>query len=453
MKAPRRSTGRYGISSRGLTNPRFLLEIKGATKGNIFALYSSSLLSSSKQRRSPSDLWDLPKVPQWTAASSESSFRDVDTNALVNGEADYVSLLGIKIQGLEVTASNVFYEFLITAPYIHLDCTANTSLSFEANPYQPAKYSLGMSPDLNGSSFRANLGQQDESRLLFASLDYSNAYFALFFCSMRLVIVQTEMQCSPSNSSANCSAKRQRLLQNSERGQNTIYGPTDEMRKALKLWQHADGSSAIYSASPTDSYLAGHLSPYAGHNLIKWSEVDLGNYSRRLTTLFNTYMSASINPMGHTDVSFSKSGKNDPSPSGAILNSTAANATIVFDVYETSRAWVGVALTATLLLQLLAVLGLMLRVLVKGPDILGFASSMTRDNPYVNLPEGGSSLDGPDIARLLRGMRIQLADVRPEKEIGYISLRAVEPKYYTDGVKGYNVMDNWRPFTRGRLYT
>jgi hypothetical protein len=394
----------------------------------------------------------LPKVPQWTAASRESSFRDIDTDALVDGEAEYISLLGTKIQGLEVTASNVFYNFLITTPYIDLNCSANTGISFEASPYQTILQSLGMSPDLNGSSFRANLGEDDESRLLFATLDYSNAYFALFVCSMRVVTVETEMQCAPSNSLANCSAKRQQLLQSSERVEE-IYGSSNETRKALELWQHADISSAIYSASPTDSYLAGHLSPYAGHNLIKWSEVDVGNFSRRLTTLFDSYMSASINPMGHTDVSFSKSGKNDPSPSGAILNSTAANATIVFDVYETSRAWVGVALTATMLLQLLAVLGLMLRVLVKGPDILGFASSMTRDSPYVSLPEGGSSLDGPDRARLLRGTRIQLADVRPEEEIGYITLRAVEPGYYTKGVKGYKVMDNWRPFTRGRLYT
>ncbi|CAH0045403.1 unnamed protein product [Clonostachys solani] len=429
-----------------------LLEIEGATRGHIFALYSSGLLSSSKQRRSPSDLWDLPKVPQWTAASNESSFREIDTDALVNGEADYVSLLGTKVQGLEVTASNVFYNFLITTPYIDLNCSAYTGMSFEANPYQSILHSLGMSANLNGSSFRANLGDRDQPYLLFASLDYSNAYFALFTCFMQLVTVETEMQCAPSNSSANCSAKRQRLLKSSEKVEN-LYGPSDEMRKALKLWQYADGSSAVYSASPTDSYLAGHVSPYAGHNLIKWSEVDVGNYSRRLTTLFNTYMSASINPMGHTDVSFSKSGKNDPSPSGAILKTTAANATIVFDVYETNRTWVGVALTATLLLQLLAVLGLMLRFLVKGPDILGFASSMTRDNPYVNLPEGGSGLDGPDRARLLRGTRIQLADVRPEQEIGYITLRAVEPKYSTDGVKGYKVMDNWRPFTRGRLYT
>ncbi|CAH0032769.1 unnamed protein product [Clonostachys rhizophaga] len=429
-----------------------LLEIEGATRDNIFALYSSSLLSSSKQRRSPSDLWDLPKVPQWTAASTESSFRNIDTVALVNGEADYVSLLGTKVQGLEVTSSNVVYNFLITMPYIDLNCSANTGMPFEANPYQTILQSLEMSPDLNGSSFRANLGEDDESRLLFTSLHYSNAYFALFICSMRVLAVETEMQCAPSNSSANCSPKRQRLLQSWERVEK-IYGPSNEMRKALKLWQHADSSSANYLASPIDSYLAGHLSPYAGHNLIKWSEVDVGNFSRRLTTLFNTYMSASINPMGHTDVSFSKSGKNDPSPSGAILQTTPANATIVFNVYETSRTWVGLALTATLLLQLLAVLGLMLRVLVKGPDILGFASSMTRDNPYVNLPEDGSGLDGPDRARLLRRTRAQLADMRPEKEVGYITLRAVEPGHSTDGGKGYKVMDNWRPFTRGRLYT
>ncbi|VUC31303.1 unnamed protein product [Clonostachys rosea] len=434
--------------------PSFWLQGKDyARRGNIFVLYSSSLLSSSKQRRSPTDLWDLPKVPQWTAGSNEPLFRDVDADALANGEEEYISLLGTKIQGLEVTTANVVYNFSILTPYIYLNCSANTDLSFEANPFESILDSLGMSPNLNGSAFRSSLGDYDGfMSLLFASPDNSMAYFALFICSMRPLTVETEIQCAPSHSLANCSAKRQRLSQSSiDLGK--IYGSFEEINGALKSWQYADSSSAIYSASPTDSYLAGHLSPYAGHNPIQWSEVDVSSYSRRLTTLFNTYMSASINPMGHTDVSFSKHGESNPSFSAVTLNGTRANATIVFDVYETSRIWVGVALAATLILQLLAVLGLMLRILVKGPDILGFASSMTRDNPYVKVPSGGSSLDGPDRARLLGGTRVQLADVHPEKDIGYITLRVVEPKQSTDGVKEYEIMENWRPFTRGRLYT
>lgn len=52
-------------------------------------------------------------------------------------------------------------------------------------------------------------------------------------------------------------------------------------------------------------------------------------------------------------------------------------------------------------------------------------STLTRDNPYYPLPEGGSALDGIDRARLLRDHPIRLADVKPEKDAGYIAFTSL----------------------------
>ncbi|KAM0227210.1 hypothetical protein ACHAPO_011747, partial [Fusarium lateritium] len=107
------------------------------------------------------------------------------------------------------------------------------------------------------------------------------------------------------------------------------------------------------------------------------------------------------------------------------MNSTTASRTIEYEVYRASQLWVAILLTTTLFLQILAILGLVLEVLIVGPEILGYASSFTRDNPYVPLPTSGSGLGGPERARVLRDLRLQLADVRPDEDIGYLAVRAV----------------------------
>ena len=63
--------------------------------------------------------------------------------------------------------------------------------------------------------------------------------------------------------------------------------------------------------------------------------------------------------------------------------------------------------------------------LITAPDILGFVSSLTRDNPHfedASLPilPGESIMSGPDRARALLNMREQIVDLHPEKEVGHI---------------------------------
>ena len=83
-------------------------------------------------------------------------------------------------------------------------------------------------------------------------------------------------------------------------------------------------------------------------------------------------------------------------------------------------------LVSSIALLFLGILTVVLHFVTSVPDVLGYVSTMTRDNPYVSIPPGASALDGPLRARALRDVRVRLADVRPHDEVGYVALRSVE---------------------------
>ena len=66
------------------------------------------------------------------------------------------------------------------------------------------------------------------------------------------------------------------------------------------------------------------------------------------------------------------------------------------------------------------------------PIVLGYMSSLTRDTPYVMLPPGGSTLDGPERSRLLGSEFVRLGDVQRDDGIGYLAFadwdRAERPR-------------------------
>lgn len=69
---------------------------------------------------------------------------------------------------------------------------------------------------------------------------------------------------------------------------------------------------------------------------------------------------------------------------------------------------------------------------------------MSRDNLHVVIPPGASTLDGPLRAKMLRDVEVRLTDVRPDEDVGYISLKSVEDD------EGDGVGDK---LVRGRMYS
>ena len=79
----------------------------------------------------------------------------------------------------------------------------------------------------------------------------------------------------------------------------------------------------------------------------------------------------------------------------------------------------------------------------RGPDVMLNVSSLaTRDNPFVALPVGGSSMDATDRARLVKDQRVRFGDVIAEGDVGRLAIGTLDPS----GVPGVE------PVRRRRLY-
>lgn len=163
------------------------------------------------------------------------------------------------------------------------------------------------------------------------------------------------------------------------------------------------------------------------------------DFSLRFSQIFNTIWIASQWPL---DIKYRRP---------RTLPITAlkfANATVTekYPVYQTNFACVGLLLTVSSMLLLCALGSLVLELSISAPDIFGFVSSLTRDSDYFEPIPGGSVLSGPERARRLKDVRVQIADVRSAEKVGHIALtrcgergmEGVRPRLRTDEGRVYD---------------
>lgn len=154
--------------------------------------------------------------------------------------------------------------------------------------------------------------------------------------------------------------------------------------------------------------------------------------SRRLTSILNTFWDASRWPLAITrDDPFAKISLNSSTkkPNAPLtMNKTEATTLRNVPVYRTNKGWVAGLLFCSTILLLLGIFSVFLSFRIMVPDIFDYVSSFTRDNPYVDAPQGKSALNGAARARMLRALPVQLGDVDAGKDVGYITVRSVDGK-------------------------
>lgn len=427
---------------------------------NIQALYTLNLMAPPEQRQSPRDFWGFPRIPQWPENMVADEEYDIDVDALTQGKEYYSSLLGIKLQGLNLGEDAARYDFSLRTSYIQIDCS-------EPNHVRPGKKDPGHNAsiwdavDLSswvnnlGKSFTVNITTsqpwtaEDRSRghkaptfhMVFATLDtrlrtrpsgseYEAVRFFAFSCAMKTVYLETDMTCP---SSSTCRAVRQRRVNQGRKKQfpDMMQDHLGGLIASVRYWEDAGGSVNALTASATENLIAGEDYLYGAQPRYDWRGVNVQEFSRRLTIAYNTFLDATKGPLEYSNIDMKKRRLSTPDTVQdklyliqTLYNETRAEAR-ADNVYTADRLWIAILLTSTMLLQALAILGVVLLVFIKSPDVLGFTSSMTRDNPYVNLPAVGSALDGAERARMLGDLRVHLADVRPRDEVGYIAFQPV----------------------------
>ncbi|KAF1365774.1 hypothetical protein EJ07DRAFT_92666 [Lizonia empirigonia] len=181
------------------------------------------------------------------------------------------------------------------------------------------------------------------------------------------------------------------------------------------------------STQPTGYFggLSGNLSAYGPDTL---PNTDL-----------NVYLPSNLSATNHTFMdwyqAFEANIQEINSP--FIGATTTASTSYKKEIFICNYAWLALLITASSAILLTGSFALILKRRTLGPEMFGFVSSMTYENPYVKIPAGGSMLDAMERARLLKDVSVCLGDVDGHEQVGHIALAAGVPI---------------RKLERGRLY-
>jgi hypothetical protein len=451
------------------------------------AILSASLASSAKAKGRPVDLWNHPKIPRLGALEQEALVHPNSTGDWIhvnqNSNKTYSSFTGINVQGLRSDGTS---EFQVKSNYLRLECSKYTSgtneevhdflknsttlsiyPSFETLDYSdPPKTSSEDYFDITSFFIRSAWDTKPDDNLgdtanmsdrieFFNGQPISYLYGAnfntgsvermsqIYKCTPRLVTVGAQVECH----SEACAVTR---LRPAMRGKDeqlgshcTVSNRQNQACLTTATWALetffsqltiALGSDFVSTnTNPFDDWIAGSIETYrtTTHDYARnLSSISDEMISDRLTIILNTYFQAGswgpqITRAGLLDTPVYPYVGPDFAPE-RWLSTTNATFSRQVPVYKADVGWIVTLLSITVVLLLLSVLNVVVSFATIAPDLFYYASSLARENPYVNTPDRGTGLSGAERSRLLKGMKVQVADVSPDSQVGYVVLKSVD---------------------------
>jgi hypothetical protein len=236
-------------------------------------------------------------------------------------------------------------------------------------------------------------------------------------------------------------------------------------------------------SSPTERFLAntttfpfvqqaGNLNQdvvYTNLTLVKSQD-----FSKRLSLVLNTYYQLTIQPTGYfgglsqnlsrygpdtvpvTDINaylpsnFSATNNSFfdwwPVFNAAVQSSdfpfigatTMAEVTNKKEVFACSTPWLVLLLLSSAIIFITGLVALVLKHKTLSPEMFGFVTSMTYENPWLKVPHGGTTLDAMERARLLKDVEVHVADVCGQDNVGHIAFAAGVPMRRLERDRLYN---------------
>lgn len=416
----------------------------------LSVLLGASMLGSDSMRKSSVDQYGnvrIPYLPQLTTATDWSQVPGPGE------QSNWVSLTGLMVSEQAISNES---NFIVETSYIEATCSDAVLLPFTGDrnllSRTIAKAGFHQHPGVSGSpksdAFGGPDGNQPNTLLVDSnSLDDGNikddltylpspvnlfyasrvrwiddhSHIEVYNCSLTHPLVEANVTCE----GARCNVSQMRPSEVKVESGNSLPFSFSEYSNFLRFIPSSLGASGSKTtATAIDQFMLGSPSPLTQGDkpFVKNYENITGEvFAGRLTTLLNTIWQASIAPgniaLG-SSVNFSAIGS---------LSTVASVKEIKPQAQYAVNLWhAALLIVITFMLVICAIAGMILSKITKAPDVLGYVSTMTRDNEYVRVPEGGSTLDGMQRARYLARMKVQLANVRPEDEAGLIALRSLE---------------------------
>lgn len=404
----------------------------------------ASLITSRGQKNSSQDFYGNVKIPVLDRIVPRNS---IETDAWKtmdhSQEVPYSSLLGIPVVGIPSTGN---LSFNLVSRYFNVECT---------DPVNEDSSLMFMDPPPTGVEAAYYIRQKGGTFVIQSPLDYPANYTgswsfnftsinmntATFVshanCTMSPQDVESSVYCSDQS----CRVTAMRYLPNKFVSLSNLY--SDYIKPSLELLPLSSlgalNHGPIYPSSITELWLQ---NPYANYGGCIMRSVNLSTttgvaLSKNFETLFNTYWQSTFGSrylfgdLSTTDTgmydnigNFSTS---DVARYGSIDFNTSQTTIINYDgeQYICNKMFAGFLITISSLLFLTSMASLLLSTMTLAPDILGYVSSLTRDNPFTRNDEA-SHLDGLDRAKALNNMKVAIGDVGGQSESGYVAFGAAE---------------------------
>lgn len=428
----------------------------------VQAIYQACLLAPASISSSSVDIWGNVKIPLIQAQPGYEKLKTDWIDVPQQNDTVYSSLTGVMISGLHpstVAQLNIETSYLnLTCPSPQLFGTGDPKANFTTimknfqdwmgnilvhnnKSRNPFDRGVGSSDGSGWSSFTIDTNfnfstnivpNRTPLNIIFASRNVDIYQIAAYNCSLGFTHVESLVGCNGT------SCRVDRIRHSRKNLEPPISTPWNQNGSFVQFFNFINSfpwmSGIVHSAevTPADFYVAGNNTPFqpAGIGGANYQNVSGLQVAQRLGALFNTVWQSSIAQSSVASPPPDPSlFKNITSPYSLPFNARSVNATMRTDqtVYHASKIWVGLTGTVSLILFACGVAGMLFRYMTAAPDILGYVSTMTRDNPFFSDDRtlNAETLDGLERARLLRDAVVQISDVRPWQGQTHIALKSV----------------------------
>jgi hypothetical protein len=397
----------------------------------LFApLYMTAVQTSRQSLIAPMDLFGNVKIPDINylyqdgtfVATSDYGWQFIANDTLVN----YTSILGVPVVGVPASGNCTFD---LTSHYWAVNCYSLNSLpqpvawrpDLASNATYPVN-NKASSPTFqivvdNEKSTQGNiyfeyLSRRNES---LEKTDVSSAK-----CSVYPLVVESHIKCHDRS----CSVHAIRRV---NRTSVDVWGGPSPLSAFQNISKWMPGADLGFTQGiVSTSELIEHWMVNTDLETLKDAVfVDIAKqltptgFTRRLQTAINTFWDTTIG--SSVRLNNLQPGKDTNSWTSVDIQPTQYKE----DVYSCSIGLAMLTITISLTLFVAANISMLLGLLTRTPDILGFVSVSARDNPYFKR-HATSYLSGLETARALRDVRVRIGDVKSEENIGHIALATMD---------------------------
>ncbi|KIW77566.1 hypothetical protein Z517_10012 [Fonsecaea pedrosoi CBS 271.37] len=379
------------------------------------------------------DIYGATLTP-WYGHPRDSSSLDLDRHGWLEiqhmSDQPVMSSIGTSLYWLNRTAGvnawtpqKMVGSFVYQVSNFQANCTA-PFLSTKAKP----KGSLpAVSTTMNMTTMPSDAGQPRE--LYFWNF-VNDTHSLTSACEMTNVTVQIEAICT----AATCKPTRMKHISTSPRTllDSDVFATPffNSMLLACGLPQH----EGDYSTFDNDNGLVDLKNDLAQQTLNDPSQLERASadaqfpLSMAITRYMNTYFTSSQMlryEHGFQD-DLAVNGSIALTQHGSDFSFLAMDGALYNPQHALSWPWLAMDIVSNMVLLATAMGALWLRKHTLAPDIFGFVSSLTRDNPHLNLPEGGSTLSGIERSRRMKMVKVKIADVGEDSSVGRVGLTQVD---------------------------